>query len=227
MLIAAIATNASSQSYKSAIVFHMGYVASPSGWTPWSDIPSLGTPLWLVGTVRSFGAPINDLLPPAGTYEATYVIEGLGWASGSYWDGPGGIYGMSSCFEGGFLRIYLDETPDANPVDASTYRDGELVLEASLHGEYCLSTSNVGYLCPYPEPTQWGSFIFSGGSWFSHVSDGNGQGYRAYNEGCFWESISEALRHMGYVGRSKGVIDIQGPIATEKATWGKIKALYR
>jgi hypothetical protein len=226
MLIAATATNASSQSYESAIVFDMGYVASP-GWALWSEFPAVGDPLWIVGTVQSLGAPINDLLPPAGAYEATYVIEGLGWVGDSYWDGPGGIGGMSSCFEGGFLRIYVDQTPDANPVDASTYRDGELVLEASLQWQFCLSTSNVAYLCPYTGPTQIGSFIFCGGSWFSHVRDGNGQGYRAYNEGCFSESISETLRQMGYVGQSQGVIDIQGPISTEEATWGKIKALYR
>jgi len=227
-LIVALASSASSQDYESAIVFDRGYVAGPPGWTPWEGFPAIGAPLWIVGTVQSFGAPISGLAPPAGTYEATYVIEGLSCTSNMHWDNPSsGTGGMGSCFEGGFLRIYVDETPDANPVNASTYRDGELVLEASVQGQFCLSTSNVAYLCPYVEPTETGSFVFTGGSWFSHLSDGNGQGDTARNEGCFWENISAALRQLGYVGQSEGVIDIQGPISTEKATWGKIKALYR
>lgn len=227
MLIVALTTNASSQSYESAMVLDTGYFASPSGQIPWPWIAAVGDQLWLVGTVQSFGAPINDLLPPAGTYETTYVIEGLGWVGGSHWSAPDGTDGQTSCFEGGFLRIYLDGTPDANPADASTYRDGELVLEASLVWQFCLTVSSVDYLCPYTDPTQTGSFAFCGGSWFDHVSDGNGRGYEAHNEGCFSRSISETLQQMGYLGRSQGVIDIQGPISTEKATWGKIRALYR
>jgi hypothetical protein len=228
-LIVALASGASSQNYKSAMAFDMGYVAGPPGWTPWQDFPAMppiGAPLWIVGTAGSFAAPLEGLAPAAGTYEATYVIEGLSCDMNAYWDAPDGRSGIGSCFVGGFLRIDIDDTPDVNPADASTYRDGELVLEASVSGDFCLNDSD--YLCPLPGPTAMGHFVFTGGSWFSHVSDGNGQGYTAWYEGCFWENISEALRQLGYAGRTdQSVIDVQGPISTEKATWGKIKALYR
>jgi hypothetical protein len=227
ILIIAIASNASGQYYDSAMVFDMGCVGGPSGWRPWDGFPAIGAPLWIVGTIQSFGAPFSDVLPPGGTYEATYVFEGLSCASNWHYDAPGGNNLFASFFEGGFLRIYVDQTPDASPADVSTYRDGELVLEAILEGDFFLSTSDVAYLCPYPRPTQEGWFLFCGGSWFRHVSDGKGHAYRAYNSGCFWGDISEALRQMGYVGRSEGVIAMRVPVSVEPTTWGEIKALYR
>ena len=153
-----------------------------------------------------------------GIYEATYVFEGMTYVGGyDYGDGCGSD-------SRGEDSKSTSIRPDANPADVSTYRDGELVLEASLQGDFYLET-NVGdsicpFLCP---PTQFGSFVFSGGSWFSHVSDGNGQGYWAHNTGCFYEEVREPLRQMGYMGLSDSWVNIQAPISTKASTWGAIK----
>jgi len=217
-------SDAGSQSYDSAMVFDLGYAASSPGWSV-CYAPIVGSPLWIVGTVETFNAPFTDLLPPSGTYEATYVFEGMIHVGGyDYGDGCGSI------FEGGGFKIYIDQSPDANPADVSTYRDGELVLEASLQGDFYLETNVADYLCPDfdpTHPTQWGSFLFCGGSWFSHVSDGNGQGYWAHNKGCFYEEVPEEVRQMGYMGLSDSWINIQVPISADASTWGAIKALYR
>ena len=221
ILIAFMTSNAGSQVYDSAMVFDRGYAASSPGW--WVCCPPGGSPLLIVGTVKSFNAPLTSLLPVNGTYEATYIFEGMTHV-GSYDYGDG----CGSTFEGGGFKIYIDQTPDASPADVSTYRDGELVLEASLQGDFYLETNVGDFTCPFLcPPTQFGSFVFCGGSWFSHVSDGNGQGYWAHNVGCFYEEVREPLRQMGYMGLSDSWVNIQAPISANASTWGAIKALYR
>jgi hypothetical protein len=210
------------QDLDSAMVFDYGYAATSSSWNLCT--PATGMPFSIVGTVGSFSAPFTDLLPPSGTYEATYVFEGMTHMFGGEHSNP---LGCTSIFEGGGFKIYVDLTPDADPADAATYRDGELVLDASLQGGFFLEGDMGSYACPQFGPTQSGSFIFTGGSWFSRVSDGEGRGYRAENTGCFWDNPPEALQQMGYVGSSQSWIDIEPTISTKETTWGGIKALFR
>ena len=222
ILIVIMMSNANGQQLDSAMVFDYGYAATPSYW--YACAPATGTPFWMVGTVRSFNAPFTDLLPPSGTYEATYVLEGLIHVFSGEHTSPDGC---GSAFEGGGFRVYIDLTPDADPADAATYRDGELVLEASLQGYFVLDLGMWDYVCPHFGPTQLGSFIFTGGSWFSRVSNKSGQGYWAHNIGCFWDQFPETLRQMGYMGVSRSWMNVQAPISADASTWGKIKALYR
>jgi hypothetical protein len=220
--IVIMTSNACSQEYDSAMVFYYGYAAASPSWHV--CVPGEGVPLLIVGTVQSFDEPFTDLVPPSGTYEATYVFEGMVLVGSYSHSSPDGC---SSVFDGGGFKIYIDLTPDANPADVSTYRDGELVLEATLQGEFWIDLNLGADACPHWGPSQFASFIFSGGSWFSHVSDENGQGYWAHNEGCFWTGISEELIQMGYMGRSTSWMNVQAPVSTESSTWGKVKALYR
>jgi hypothetical protein len=222
LLIAMMTSSAYSQQYDSAMVFSLGYAAAGPSW----DIcmPGEGVPLLIVGTVQSFDEPFTDLLPPSGTYEATYAFMNMTLLGSYEHTSPDGC---ASVFVGGGFKIYIDLTPDANPADMSTYQDGEIVLEATLSGQFWLAVEMGSELCPYFGLTQWGSFIFSGGSWFSHVSAENGQGYWAHNEGCFWTGISLELRQLGYMGASTSWMNVQAPISTESSTWGEIKALFR
>jgi len=228
LLILVFPSHASGQAYDSSMVFDRGWVGGTEGGIPFQWFPSIGSPLWIIGTVNIFKAPFTDLLPPSGTYEATYVIEGMSYSWGCYWDAPDGNGGVSAYYTGGTLKIYVDPTPDANPADPSSYRDGELVLEASLKDrEFSITESMISYLCPYGGPTQEGYFVFTGGSWIPHVSDGSGRGFGAGNVGCFSTYLPAGYTEMGYVASSRSWIDVYPTVAVHPATWGQIKEMYR
>jgi len=213
-----------------AIEFQAGSVGSSSAWVPWEEFPTIGSSLYVVGLVQRFNAPFQDLLPPEGTYEATYSVEGLICTDNILWDDfEHQLGGKGAAYSNGTLRIYIDCTPDADLADPSTFRDGELVLEAQLAPRDYMGAFNLlegG--CYYPElQSLSGYFHFSGGTWFQHVRDSNGDGCATSIVGCFWGNISEDLRAMGYVGQSSSHLDIYSVVAVKATSWGQIKELFR
>jgi hypothetical protein len=229
-LLGSLCAPANATDIQGAIEFQTGYVGSSSAWIPWHNFPAIGSSLFVVGLVDHFNAPFQDLLPPAGTYEATYSIEGLMCTDNILWDDfVHGVGGMAAGYSDGTLRIYVDSTPDADPADPSTFEDGELVLEAQLiprdyMGEFLLMDGG----CCYPSvETLSGCFEFSGGAWFSRVKSADGDGCRAVIAGCFRGSIPDELREMGYVGQSSSRLDLYAVVTVKSATWGGIKSLFR
>jgi hypothetical protein len=229
-MLVSFCSAASGEDFQAAIEFQVGSVGSSSAWIPWQEFPGIGSSLYVVGLVQNFNAPFQDLLPPAGTYEATYSIEGLTCTENIMWDDfEHQLGGKGAAYSNGTLRIYIDYTPDANLADPSTFRDGEMVLEAQLAppnvmGAFVLSEGG----CYYPElQTLSGYFHFSGGTWFNRVKDSNREGCAASIAGCFWGNISEALREMGYVGQSSSRLDIYSVVAVKATSWGQIKELFR
>jgi len=225
LFLAAAAPGASSDPlYPAALTLEPGYASGPPQGFPWLVDPGYGDPMVIVGSVASVGPPFSSLLP-ASPYEITYVFEGSACTQFGYWDdfvcGVGGIFGT---FEGGTVTFYLDGTPDANFLDPSTFRDGEVVLLAASSALYASDND------PQPpcsnEPDLIAYFSFVGGTWFPQVSS-DGDGFEATDRGELDDDVSPALQFLGYIFRVDGVIDIDGPVPVETTTWGGVKALYR
>jgi len=134
-------------------------------------------------------------------------------------------------YAGGTMSIYLDPAPDADFANTSTFRDGELVLQAQLQ-ETGITDDDPQENCPMydDQPDVHWYCAFTGGSWFYRVvSRGNGLTGIGKGElpGHYPELVPEALRALGYVLRIDGSLDIVGPVATQPVTWGHVKSLYK
>jgi hypothetical protein len=196
-----------------AIVFETGYFGAPADWNPMWNSPHVGDSLWIVGRVAEFNAPFTGLVPMDGSHEATFAFDGFVCTEDGMWDSDYGTGGWFATFPGGTLKIYLDDTPDADFSDPSTFRDGELLLEAQAF-----------WLILGTEPPHYAWFTFTGGSLFSVVSK-NGAGYRAENPGTFG-SAPAPMQDLGYLAESISTVHVHVPVPTEETTWGRIKTLY-
>ncbi len=225
IVAACAAVTAADTLYPAAFTFEPGLAYGPPTGFPWMDLPDLGTPLVMEGRVAAVGAPFDDLLP-AGNWEITWVFEGSACTQAGNWDDFFCAGGLFATYEGGTLTFYLDTSPDANILDPSTFRDGEVVLQAQT------STVNAAdndphVACPQrpDEPDVFAFFSFVGGSWFARVSD-NGTGLAGTSRGEMDNGVPPGLEPL-FTFRVDGVVDVYGPVATEATTWGRVKALYR
>jgi hypothetical protein len=198
---------------QNSIVFDTGYFGAPAGWNcPWGS-PRMGDSLWIVGSVAEFNAPFTGMVPMDAGHEATFSFDGFVCTESGMWDDIPRAGGWYATFEGGTLKIYLDDTPDADFSNPATFRDGELLLEAQT---FSLTLGT--------EPPHYAWFYFTGGSLF-HVVSKDGVGYRAENPGTI-AAAPPAMRDLGYVGESHSSVNVLLPVPTEETSWGKIKMLY-
>jgi hypothetical protein len=216
--------------YDDAITFGPSYAIGPPAGFPWGTPPDPGAPLFIIGLVTEVDAPFSDVMPP-GAWEMTYVIQGgIGGAYGM-WDDMPCSGGMFSSFYGGMMSIYLDTTPDADFMNAPTFQDGELVLQAQVQA-IDITDDDPYENCPMVDdrPDVRMYFAFSGGAWLYKVMSG-GIGLSAIGDGelpgHYPELVPEALRSLGYMLRIDGTMDIFGPVKTRPVTWGHVKAMYR
>ncbi len=208
--------------YASALVFDTGYATGPAQWTPWENLPNLDDSLWIFGTVAQVNEPFVDLVPP-GPHELTYVF-------GTYacvWATHGGDLDCTvselAFFDLGSIRVYLDDSPDADLANPATFRDGQLVLVATAFPLQLFMENSCVTGIRY---VQRAILQFVGGAWFPRVSR-NGVGFAGGNLGEFRGDVPAGVAALGYVGQSRSVVDIVVPTAVETTTWGRIKALYR
>jgi hypothetical protein len=227
VVLAAFATFTSADilAYPAALTFERGYAIGPSPPFPYQTLHALGSPLNVYGRVVDVSAVFEDLLPP-GAFELTYVFEGSTCDEVGNFDGPcsGGEYAF---FHGGTLTVYLDNTPDFNFTDASTFRDGDVVLAAAL-SSILVGVNDPHELCPWmPDgPDVRSYFRFVGGNWFDRVNN-HGDGFTGFGNGELYNDVPPDLKALGYVCGIDGIVDIYAPVSVNATTWGAVKALYR
>jgi hypothetical protein len=211
--------------YPAALTFEPGYASGPPQGFPWLALPENGSPFTLVGRVATVGAPFEDLLP-VGSYEITYVFEGSSCTQAGLWDNIPCSGGLFATYQGGTVAFYLDATPDADFTNPATFRDGEAVLLAQSSYLYVLD-DDPGACVQLPNQSDVNTFFtFTGGTWFSRVSD-NGNGLEGASTGELDDNVPTPLAAQGYIFRVDGTVDVYGPVATEATTWGRVKAMYR
>ena len=194
-----LSISARSEVLESAIVLDTGYVVGPRGCQP-ED----GTMLFIFGHVAELRAPFEDILPTEGAYEVTYVVDQFTCDGVGNWDDDFGRGGWMAEYRNGFIRIYLDDTPESDFSAPITFRDGVLLIEAQY------SILLLGMI-----PSHIGMLKFTGGTLFSLVSD-NESGYYGENIGSYWCCIPDDIRQIGYVAKSFGTIDVHVPVPTEQ-----------
>jgi hypothetical protein len=211
------------EEWPSAIVFESGYVGVTGQWTPWTNFPGLGDPMFVVGHVSEFRDPLVGLMPTDQAYEVTYVCVGAKCSGWGIWENFIDAWGQYADFDGGFLRIYIDANTVADHSSPGTFLDGELVLELRV-------TSLRLQAGTWPQSAEIYEYLLSGrfigGTWLHAVSGDKG-GYLAENLGGFTGDIPEPMRQQGYVGLSETWMNILSPIAVKITTWGAVKALYQ
>lgn len=214
---------AADEIYPSALVLDIGYAIGPPGWHPWANLPAQGDPLLILGSVSDVNEPFTDLLPVAGAFELTYAFRDFACAFSGWGEDLVCSAQYDAWFDGGRISVFLDVTPDADFANPATFLDGELVLEARSDQLHLWFLTHCMYGDEYGQRSdlQW-----IGGAWFDRVSRG-GVGYAGENLGRFDGDVPNAIRNLGYVGRSASSVDAFKPLATTPTTWGRVKALYR
>ena len=228
LLLLCLPTLASAEFFANEMTFGPAYASGPPLGFPWSGTMGLNTPLTLVGVITSVGAPLKDHLPSP-PYELTMVIEATSSNVGNF-DGPctGGTYWA---FYESAIAIYLDTTPDADFANPSTFRDGEMILQADV-SPISIKDDDPAESCPMAEdaPDLFTQMWFTGGTWFPFVSDlGVGYYANAHAEiAGHAPDVPPELQALGYVLRVDGGLDLWIPVmATKPTTWGAVKSLYR
>lgn len=229
LLLLMVPALASAQFVPNAMTFGPAYVSGPPFGFPWLSTPETNYSLTVIGFITAVQAPLKDLIPD-GTFELTFVFSGAHSSSVGYFDG--------SCTDGNYwafnsstLNVYLDTTPDGDFSNPGTFTDGEKVLTAEV-SPTSVKDDDPAESCPMIEdsPDVFAQMLFTGGTWYAHVSDG-GIGYYANERGEIAghsPDVPPALQAIGYVLRIDGEIDIWFPIMTTRAsTWGAVKSMYR
>jgi hypothetical protein len=213
--------------YPSAITFGPSYAKADATGFPFGFFPAFGSPLFVAGIVTNVGPPFHDLLP-AGPYEITWVVSGATFQGYGNWDDFAcGRSGTDYGYSGGTISVFLDETPDADFANPSTFQDGEMVLSAQTQAIHLTNDDPDGYCVTDNRPDVYLSFTFNGGSWFSRVAHGSLSFGNGEIPGSYPDMIPAPLRPLGYVLRIDGSMDVVSPVATEPVTWGHVKSLYR
>jgi hypothetical protein len=205
----------------SALVFHPTYVRSSIDYFVDTPVDADSVGVVVLGTVTGSRLPIEGLPVDRPGTEITVAVTGLQFQNAILWDCQD-FGGISYEMNGGWFRVFADDTPDADPADPSTYEDGELLLEGTVTS---YATGLLSCLdCPSCVVHNEGLVEFTGGSLFPSVSR-DGVGYRAW----FTHDQSPAgdpLSSQGVFTTGDGRLMIYVPTPVRPATWGRVKALF-
>jgi hypothetical protein len=203
-----------------------GYTIQPAGWYPdWNPITE-DHDFFVVGIVRAFGAPLDDLHPGSDPAEYTFALFAPGWFTGIWDDFEHNTGGwMAWNWTTGWLRIYRDPGRNATIGNAGSFQDGDLILEASVFldiwAEACAPSAHVE-----------GSLSFVGGTLFSRISS-EGSATGGYPTGTYISARLCSAPQLcavvwpGQIGCLESEVMLGAPVAAKRATWGSLKALYR
>lgn len=181
----------------------------PGGATP-SNIPA-GHELKFVGDITDIGPPLDFLDPSDPGVEYTFYVYGL-ISTGTVTAGPVGTQFYTTNFNGGFIEIYEDNTPDfvytPNPPNAdvpSKFTDGTLILSGQFT-RFVVETNNfTAYQVGHAE----GDIVWTGGSLFPTIAEEVGDECPGlFTGGLTWRP--EILID-GYMFRHDGKIDLNCP----------------
>jgi len=209
-----------------------GFAYEPNFVMPHQSVA--GNTLTLVGKVGTFGSPLDVLNDPTlPSVEYTFVISQL-VSQGSVFNELGNYDTWSTNYSGGHFWIYKDTTPDRaygtyppNATAPSTFNDGELILEGTVHNFRTVSNAWIA------DMNKGGNYnadlLFTGGTQLPDLTpiceDING--FQGYLMGLWQRAVSATPA--GYIRSIDGKIDMYicpPPAPTQDSTWGKIKSLY-
>jgi hypothetical protein len=218
---AARADDLAPTSIDSALTFHPTYIRAPFDLQLRTPAPGESVGIEIVGLVSEAMAPIQGLPLAQAGVEVTFTITDLDYVTAVLWDSEDLEYGgLSYEFSDGWFRVYADDSPDANPSEPSSFRDGDVLLEGLVRSYY--TGLQDCYYCPGKND---GFIEFTGGSLFSEVSE-NGVGYQALFI-HYPETAPEILLSSGYQYVGDGNLTLYIPVAAVSTTWGQLKAKYR
>jgi hypothetical protein len=218
LLVLQHSTSYGVDNYPSSIVLQTGKVLGPPNWVV--GFPRVGDTLTVVGLVDHFNNPLEDLGASSDSIEYTYVFSNLVCAFAANVHCTNGIEYSAADFPEGTLRVYLDESPDASFLDASSFFNGEVLLEAEV------TSLNFGS-CDYWNPNiARGEIQFTGGRLFPRVSEDE-IGWRGTTDGSYLMIDDETLIGLGYVLSFESTISLVDPTSVEPMTWGRLKNHFR
>jgi hypothetical protein len=196
-----------------------------AGATPTNSPP--GGQFFAVGTVSSFGPPLEFLNANLATHEYTIYIYGLTSQGTQPPIGPPTMQFYITNYLGGTIEIYEDASPDAdfgiNPPNAtvpSTFIDGTLILQGNFTDFYTQTNNFTANQTGNME----GHLSWVGGSLLDDVSQSGLPCPSLFTGGLTWR---DDVVIDGYIFRHDGKIDLNCPTAAEPSTWGRVKSQYR
>jgi len=196
-----------------------------AGATPYSSPP--GTQLFIVGTISSFGPPLNFLNPNDPAKEYTFYLSGLTSLGTSTTPIPGFGNAYLATYDPGVIQVYEGSPRDAdfgiNPPNGtapSTFTNGTLLLSGTVNSFYTQTNDFSTFMTGNAE----GNITWTGGTLLSFVSK-NGQPCPSlFTGGLTW---LPSVMIPGYLFRHDGKIDLDCPTPSQSSTWGRLKSLYR
>jgi hypothetical protein len=198
------------------LTFGEGYASGPMGaWTY-----PLGEGILLYGKVTRINLQAG--LPDSSEY--TYVIANLISSYDLVWDNfECECGGSGTGFRNGTLSIYRDDTPDADFTAPDTYKDGILLLEATLDDFRSL----WGGCRPGCPVFSHGYLVFSGGSLLDLVPiDYNVKGANFLYE--YDRGVAQEFTDLGIFAKTTGAaVTYFSIVPVEATTWGHLKSLYK
>ena len=209
------------------INFDANAFAYETNYNPVGFNSSAGSNLTIVGIIDQFQSPLAFLTPSDPTKEYTFVISGLvSLGTVATPSGPTTFYTTNS--NGGAFAIYEGSPENAplagamplpgGPAVPGYFQDGTALLTGQLCG-FTTSVSQTGSLQPN------GSFVaryhFTGGTLFAAM--GNAEANFSGN----WCVRVGGCTPTGYSAHPNGKWDSPPSTAATRATWGKLKSLYR
>ena len=196
------------------------------GATPLNSNP--GAELRIVGTVSSFGPPLDFLNANMPAREYTLYAHSL-ISQGTTPLGPPATTFYTTFYVGGAIEIYEDVTPDAsfdpNPPNAGVpadFTDGTLILSGVFMSFYTETNNFTMFQIGHSE----GNILWTGGTLLPLMRpEGSDEPCPGLYTGALtWRS---SIVEPGYLFRHDGKIDFNCPVSSRPTTWGAVKALYR
>lgn len=192
---------------------------------------TVNSTLKIVGHINLFCPPLAAL-NPAGPNEYTFVVTAT--SNGTLHFGPfGGFYYHETDYRNGTWAVYEGNPEDAptdaggmpalpSPLVPATFNNGTVILSGVFTGLLHTSISS-----DLTQANTNGSFVANyqatGGSYYPQV--GNGTAIFQGNW-CVWPEPA-GCRPATYSAHPNGLWDLPPTTATNRSTWGALKALYK
>jgi hypothetical protein len=196
-----------------------------AGATPTNSIP--GSALFIVGTISTFGSPLDFLDASDPSKDYTFYVHGMLSNGTTPTPAPplGNFY--TTTYTDGVIEVYegtpRDAVFDPNPPNAnvpSTFTNGTLILSGTISGLYWQSNDFTNFNSGNAE----GHILWSGGLYFPLMSKGGTECPSLFTGGTTW---LPSLNIAGYLFRHDCKIDLECPTPAKESTWGRVKKLYR
>jgi len=223
--IAAFATAVSSPAFAGPLIDWDPAYFYEAGATPIHSDP--GGQLVIVGTISTFGPPLDFLDASDPTKDYTFYAHGMISNGTVITPFPpfGNFYRTN--YTGGSIEVYegtpRDAVFDPFPPNAnvpSTFVNGTVILSGTLSSLYWETNDITAHMVGNAE----GEISWTGGAYFDRVSQNQLPCPSLFTGGTTW---LPSLMIDGYLFRHDGKIDLDCPTPVRTSSWGRVKTLYR